>query len=253
MLMKDKLRKFFETIFPDKYSCNICGKELENSARLGLCEECIKDIHFVGDERCTMCGVRIEGHKDICDSCRRYPREFSYARSAVVFEDNARILIHKLKFNSERYIAKYLSAFLVDVFVDEKINCDIVTCVPLSKKRRRARGYNQAEEIAKYFCERLELDCDMSILVKVKEIEPFAKSTASERIEMVSGAYEAVKPELIQDKTVLLIDDVLTTGSTTSEVSKTLVEAGAKEVIVLTFASTALSSNKPDEIDEETE
>jgi len=112
----------------------------------------------------------------------------------------------------------------------------ILAPVPLTKKRQRKRGFNQAEEIAKKLSSFLEISLISDCLIKIKETIPQVELTAEERKENIKGTFLIKNGGLVKDKKILLVDDVFTTGSTMEECAQTLKEAGAKEVWGITAA-----------------
>lgn len=236
------LDKLINGIFPDKYSCIYCGKELPSPKRLGLCAECEREIIFAHDI-CLKCGRVKKGDGVFCDNCIATDRNFDKARSSVVYEGIAKELDMRLKFGSGKYLAKYLSAFMVDTLLENELFSNVVISVPLSKKRKRMRGYNQSEELAIGVSKALKMNYVKGVVVKTKDNLMQAKLSGKEREENVIGVYEVAKPEVVKGKSVLLIDDVLTTGATTGEIARVLKKAGADKVDVLVFASPQMKTN----------
>ena len=243
-MLKIKIREFFDKvlsgIFVDKYNCIVCDAELKEQSQYGLCDECKSKLHFINDNMCKKCGRLQLNEADYCLTCKEHKREFHFARSCVVYDDIAKEIVRGIKFGGKKYFAKYIANFLVEryksAFVNVKI--DLVAPVPMTKKRKSIRGYNQAWEIAKAFAKSVDLIADDSIVAKIKETQEQAKLSGKEREENIIGAYQVKSGEKVKDKSVLIIDDVMTTGSTASEIARILKKAKAKEVYLLTFAST---------------
>ena len=243
-MRKIKIKEFFskilEEIFVDKYNCIACDRELKKKSSLGLCEECKDKLSFIEDRICKKCGRMQLDEADYCTTCKEHKREFDVARSCVIYDDAAKEIVRGLKFGGKKYLAKYVANFLVeryeDAFKDKSF--DIVIPVPLTKKRKKSRRYNQSWEIAKVFANKLGLTADEGIVEKIKETQEQAKLSGKEREANVVGAFEVKEPEKVKDKSVLIIDDVMTTGSTASEIAKVLKKSGASNVYLLTFAST---------------
>ena len=242
--MKKKIKEFFDKIllevFVDKYNCLICDKELRKPSRYGLCEDCLKDMTFLESRICKKCGRLQLNEADYCLTCQNHLRNFDFARSCVVYDDKAKEIVRGLKFGHRKYFAKYVSNFLIDRYAEcfDNKNIDFIIPVPLMKKRVEERGYNQAEEIAKKFADHYNLAIRTDIVEKIKQNNEQAKLSGKEREENVLGVYKVVKPKDVEDKTILLVDDVMTTGSTLSELAKILIKAKAKNVYAITFAST---------------
>ncbi len=225
------LEKILEIFFPTK--CGICGKLGKN-----ICENCYNNLKKY---------EIIKQHKDIY---------FVYR-----YEDIIRELLIKYKFNGNAYLCKTFSECLLK---NKKVckflkSYDIILSVPLHKKRQRERGYNQSTLIAKELAKginnqikiyssknmlhkKLEIKNNFNlefidkVLIKNKNIKPQSEKGIKERINDVKGIYSIVNNSCVYGKKVLLFDDIYTTGSTTNECKKILLEAGAKEVGILTIA-----------------
>ena len=120
---------------------------------------------------------------------------------------------------------------------------DFIACIPLTKKGKRERGYNQSELIAKEIAKQLCLPFYSTILVKLFDNRPQHKLPAAERTGNVAGVFECTEPELAEGKKILLIDDIKTTGATLNECAKILLLNGAQEVACL--CSAIVREHKP--------
>lgn len=232
------LTRIAKLLFVDDCNCILCGKELEDKKRSGLCHDCLAKLPLNDGEICRKCGRVLLNEADYCNTCQNNDRHFSIARSACVYEDGAVTLVRGLKFGGKRYFAKYLANLMTDKYLDEGFDCDCVIAVPLSAKRKRIRGYNQADLLAREISSALRLDYMNGAVVKIKDNERQAKLGHIAREKNVKGAYKVADKEAVKGRRVLLVDDVLTTGATASEVAGILLKAKAKSVSVLTFAST---------------
>ena len=159
--------------------------------------------------------------------------------------------MYRLKFGGRRYLAAFIAEAMVDRYLDCDFECDCVVAVPLSAKRKRKRGYNQAELIAEELSSRLKLPLIDGALVKTKENKSQAKLKRREREENVRGVYEVTAPEAFKGRRVLVVDDVMTTGATLGEVSRILYKAKARSVEALTYCSTRFVSPSENILNEE--
>lgn len=218
-----------ETLFPSDIKCIVCGREIRPN-RYGLCDECKLEIN---ENYCLRCGRHKVGIGDYCGECADRSLHFDEARSAVNYEGNSKALVHRLKFGNAAYLAQVISQYLLDVLLLADWNADCITFVPLHKTGKRKRGYNQAELIARCLAERIDMPC-VDLLEKNKRTPNQARLSGAQRMENIKGVFSVkTKPP----ERIILIDDVLTTGSTADECSKVLKKAGALVVYVLTFAS----------------
>ncbi|MDE5593579.1 MAG: ComF family protein [Clostridiales bacterium] len=216
-------------LFPDDIKCIVCGREIRPN-RYGLCENCKLVIN---DNFCLRCGRHKIGIGDYCDECSEQSLHFDEARSAVNYDGNAKNLIYKLKYGNAKYLANTLSQYLLDVLLLSDWQADCITYVPIHKSRQRKRGYNQAELLARELAERIDLPCE-NLLEKSVKTPNQAKLNRAARLENLKDSFIAVGTP---PDHVILVDDVMTTGSTADECSRILKRAGAKVVYVLTFAS----------------
>lgn len=238
--IKSGFKKLLSEVFVDKYSCIVCDAELREITPYGLCPECFSKLEFAGDSICKKCGRIQTNEADFCLTCQQHKRYFDLARSCVVYNDTAKELVRGIKFGHKKYFGKYLSAYLIDRYkeVYGNIAIDCIVPVPLSKERKKERGYNQAEVIAKYLAEAIQIPLDSTLVEKVLANEEQAKLSGKEREENVVGVYEVARKEDVAGKNILIVDDVMTTGSTLSEIARILKQAKANEVFALTFAGT---------------
>lgn len=228
--MKRKIiDELIQILYPDDIKCIVCGKEMHPN-RYGLCDACKLDIN---ENYCVRCGRHKVGIGDYCNECAGEVLYFDEARSAVNYDKNARDLVLRLKFGNARYLAKHISQYLLDILLLSDWSADCITFVPIHKKRQRKRGYNQAELLANELAAHVDLPC-VKLLEKTSNTVNQARLNREARMKNLSGTFKAVeKPP----EHVILIDDVMTTGSTLNECSKTLKRAGVKIVYALTFAS----------------
>jgi len=201
-------------LFPAK--CPFCARIVSPG---GICAQCEKSIPYTRS------------------NCRRKGDFFTRCVSPLYYESGVRESLIRFKFNNCKHYAAYYAPLVYDCIAQE-FNCDfdIISWVPVSKKRLRKRGYDQsrilAEEVASLFG-------TQAIPVLEKHRHCPAQSgmgTAEKRKANISGCYRCLNPDLIEDKRILLIDDIITTGATLSECAKTLLRAGAGEVLCATVA-----------------
>ena len=235
--------KFFnwlsEQIFPENYTCEICGCEIFDGKR--LCAECAKTVTFNDGETCPVCGRKTES-SSLCLECKALAPSYEKAVSAIVYKDGGAKLVHKFK-NGGAYLKEYFADLLKD-----KCECftdaDCICFVPMTSKAERNRGYNQAELLAKSLSERLNIPLLKDGLSKVKATEPQKSLKRYERENNLKGCFKAER-KAVKDKTILLIDDVLTTGATAEMICTELKRKGAKKVYLATVASVEYkASNK---------
>lgn len=227
MNILNKISRFF---FPLR--CAFCG---DLSSESLVCEECLKQIpecEILG-ETCLKCG----NAKERCE-CRRVNYLFN-GISAVYYNIGiAKEGVYGLKMANRPFAAKYFGERMAKSFSDKfDVKPDVVCSVPCSEKVLKVRGYNHAELLAKAVAKSLSLKYNGKIIKKIKNNKGQHTLTAAERRRNVKGAYRVAAS--LEGKTVLLVDDIKTTGSTLNECAKQLRLKGAKEV----YCAVALISN----------
>jgi ComF family protein len=181
---------------------------------------------------CSQCGMPAPFIEGLCGSCRTREHAFDFARSALVFNDPLREIIHHLKYSDRVSLAKPLGSLLCECLEQESFQGHVIFPVPLHRRRERRRGYNQAILIAEAL-QKLNRTVDTSTLIRRKNTPSQTGLSRSQRTLNLAGAFEVrgCVPDC-----VIVVDDVFTTGSTLHEIAKTLKRHGAKRVEVLTVA-----------------
>lgn len=215
--------------YPDGIKCIVCGREISEN-RYGLCDECAFDIN---GNYCVRCGRHKVGIGDYCGECSSMSLYFDEARSSVVFSGHAKDIVHRLKYGSAAYLARHISEFMLDTLFAADWTFDCFTFVPMFSRKQRKRGYNQAKLLAKALSDCTTTPC-ITLLEKTVDTRNQARLNREERTKNLDGTFRALTrpPEH-----VVIVDDVMTTGSTLNECAKVLKKAGAKIVYALTFAS----------------
>lgn len=224
-------------LYPPNIKCLACGCDLSKQQDVELCDNCIKEISFIEEkDACKCCGGKLTGGGNYCLDCMDKRRSFNFARAVCVYDNLAQRLIHSFKFGDKAYLARTIAQMMADKYFSLGWNCDIVVPVPLSKKRLRSRGYNQSALLAENIAKLINKPVDNTILQKVKETHDQVGLNYQERQENLKESIIVADKTKIEGKSVLLIDDVMTTGATANVCSSVLFSAKATQVKVLTFA-----------------
>lgn len=202
--------------------------------------------------KCTLCGKPLpKGQSDLCTKCRTdtaehppSPIKFPYIadwRALWYYEGNVRESLLRYKFYGKNAYGKVYGQLLAMKLFREGIQADMITWVPISRRRKRKRGFDQVQLIAKVVSRELGIPL-VATLRKVRHTPPQStlKSIAQRRANIL-GAYSPVDPQRIAGKQIFLLDDILTTGATASECARTLLTAGAKKIH---FAAVAAASHQ---------
>ena len=210
------LSAIMDLFFPPK--CAFCGRVVSSRDDL-WCSKCTESLPFTLDS-----GMQSGDYYDFCIS-------------PLYYKGAVRKSLLKFKFRGMAAFADVYGRILADCIRENPdIGYDIISWVPLSGKRKRSRGYDQAMLLALATALNLE-DVAVETLIKPHDVQAQSElSGKEERSANISGAYIAADPELIAGKCVLLIDDIVTTGSTLSECARVLLSAGAKRVVCAALA-----------------
>lgn len=178
----------------------------------------------------------------ICIHCEATAPRFEHAAAFGEYEGALRGLIHLLKYQGVRAAARPLGRQLAESLrpvLAEFTGAFLMVPVPLHRRRRRSRGFNQAELIAKVALRELRdypVELSPKVLVRTRSTESQTGFTREQRRENLRGAFAIADPARVRGCSILLVDDVLTTGATADECSRILMRAGAKQVLVATVA-----------------
>jgi len=225
-------------IFPR--TCLSCGTDLPYDEDGYLCTSCRAKLAQPGPLICKRCGKVLKSGGAHCFACRgskgkQYKCQL--IRSAYVFNEVSRALVHALKYQGADYVAHVMAHFMAERYKEfpELAGVDIVVPVPLFKTRYKKRGYNQSELLARCFANECLLGFSSAALCRMRDTPSQTHLHRAERLANMQGAFFCMQEDLIRRKTVLLIDDVATTGATLEGCAQALKKAGAKRVFAYTF------------------
>ena len=213
--------KILNLIYPQ--TCGICGKIATNS----LCKKC--EIELKKQEESQIIGNNKEEIEN---------KNFDELIYIFKYEGQIRKLILDYKFNEKSYLyLTFVNFLLKNKKIFEKIkNYDTIIPVPISKKRNKTRGYNQSLLIAKEIAQQTNLELVNNCLIKTKNIIEQSKLNKEDRTKNIHGVYELKNKKMIENKKILLIDDIYTTGSTVNECSKILRKGNPSKIGILVLA-----------------
>jgi ComF family protein len=228
-----------DILFPP--CCAACQARLPVPAVDRLCRDCLESIRLIEPPVCTVCGQPFHGPQDtghMCGECIKNPPSFDTARSVLEFKGSVRTLIHRIKYNDDGYALRALSCLAMEYMLPDHLKPDMVIPVPLHPKRLKKRGFNQSLRLARQIFPHIPLRMD--ILTRTLNTKPQTELSMKERLRNVRNAFRAARPLPEGVETILLLDDVYTTGATVRACAKALKRAGAKEVHVFTVARTVM-------------
>lgn len=221
-----------DILFPPH--CYFCGTPLDGHKY--ICSDCLGALKKVSGPVCARCGKPAAEAGRLCPQCAAGEREFFLARSYGQYRPDTLLskAITGMKYRGERALATELGPLLNQGLTGELVRRgELITYVPLTDRKLRERGFNQAKLLARYLAQEVDLPL-VEALMKTRETQPQAELGRKERRTNLKDSFAPVRT--IHRDEVLLIDDVFTTGATATECSKALKHAGAKRVYVVTLA-----------------
>jgi len=207
----------------------------------GLCAACWSGIRFIERPFCERLGTPFQvdlGQPLLSPAAIADPPVFGRARAVAEYDGTASLLVHRLKYNDRLELARALGTMMTRAGAELLAEADVIVPVPLHRWRLWRRRFNQAMVLAKVVSTESGVPCDPSLLHRVKRTRRQVGLTKAQRQENLQGAFR-VPPEpraRLKGKRVLLVDDVLTTGSTANAAARALLRGGAASVDVLAFA-----------------
>lgn len=230
----------FSLVFPD--DCRICEQPLRQISRVPVCPECLRKPEPLAAEYfCAQCRAPFRNafpldEQGLCALCRRGVSGFDAAYSYGFYEGDLRELIHLFKYGRVQTLAKPLGRFL-GLALPREESFDAIVPMPLHWRKRWQRGFNQADLLAREIARRTHTPV-INALRRVRFTATQAGLTNAKRRQNVSGAFRPRGEQALRGQRVLLVDDVMTTGSTAAACARALKMAGARQVVLLTLART---------------
>ena len=230
------LDPFLSLLYPPR--CLLC-RTLGGSC---LCPTCAAAIAPVPEPLCARCGQGVSPEGGGCYNCSRRRPAFDRARALGTYEGVLRAAIHQFKYRDRPQLAEPLGLLLTDYARAHAADLhglafDALLPVPMHPARRRLRGYNQSERLARVLSRELALPLDSRSLVRARRTRPQVGLSEDARRHNLHGAFAVPHPTAITGKCLLLVDDVETTGSSLHGCAVVLKAAGAKAVYALTLAA----------------
>ena len=229
---------FLDVVFPP--SCMACGAATGETS--GLCGSCWRRMRFIEAPFCPRLGLPFAqdlGEGLLSAEALAHPPVFRRARAVVRFADGPeRLLVHRLKYGDRTELARPLGRWMARSGAELVADADLIIPVPLHRLRLLKRRFNQAAALASEIARATGVRCDPLVLRRVKATASQVGMTRSQRQDNMQGAFRVADAGRLQveGRTLLLVDDVLTTGATLNAAARALLRAGAQAVDVLVFA-----------------
>ena len=214
--------------------CAGCG---EVSDEVGtFCPACWRLLEWLGNSGCQRCGLPLAGTEaELCGRCLAEPPKLDRIRAAVAYDDIPRSVALRLKYGRKVALARTMARYMAPLRGDWS-NDTVVVPIPLHRWRLWGRGFNQSGLVARELGRRWKLPVDWRHLQRLKRTKPLKGLNHVQRRKAVAGAFRVAQPTDLRGKTVVLIDDVLTSGSTAEACARVLRRAGASRVELICWA-----------------
>ncbi|MEL7649452.1 MAG: ComF family protein [Sedimentibacter sp.] len=239
--MKSYFESLLEILYPEKNTCFFCGTYDEEIQDRYICADCEKNVRRIVPPVCLRCSKPVEPDSPagLCTDCRLSSWNFEMCRSPFCYEGLIKKGIYMFKYHNKPYFYKFFGKSLAGYM---KSICytdfDLIVPVPLHRSKMRKRGFNQSKLVASYISRDFSIPM-AEVLRRIRKTPKQSEMSREERRANMEDAFSLKNEkmaDLLKEKTVLLVDDVFTTGSTADECSKVLKQGGADKVYVITIA-----------------
>jgi ComF family protein len=229
----------FNFIFPP--ICQICEQERAGAAEGFVCEACRRRVRWVAPPFCERCGLPFEGEITEtfeCSNCHDLDLYFRFARSAIVADSLVLDIIHRYKYSRNLWFETFLANALIEKAAPQLMagEWDWIVPVPLHHSKKREREFNQTERLGSCLANATGIPMNARLVQRVKATETQTTLGKRERAANMAAAFAVREGLRLDGKKIVIIDDVLTTGATTSACARALRMAGAEDVGVWTVA-----------------
>ena len=206
--------------------CPLCGEILQKDFL--VCTLCQKKLPFIGESKCRLCGKMVPEGEMLCGDCLNGGHYFDVSRALFLYNDVMRKSLSSLKYKGRKDIGKSFGKMLAysGESLVKKWQIDVIVPVPVHKSRLKKRGYNQAAVIAGECSEAWHIPLDENAVIRCGKTKAMKELDRKERMKNLENAFSP-GPSSVENKSVLIIDDIYTTGSTMDAVSKILKKRGA--------------------------
>ena len=225
--------------YPD--ACQVCGTDRATAREGYVCSKCWQGLRFIRPPFCERCGLPFEGEittKFECANCREMELHFVRARSVIAAKGMALDLIHRYKYERAVWFEPLFASLLINEAAPllRQEGWDLIVPVPLHSTKQAEREFNQAERLARHLGRATDIPVSTRLVRRIEPTRTQTRLTRAERAQNVRRAFAPIDGTRCNGRRVVLFDDVLTTGATTSACALVLKKQGADEVCVWTLA-----------------
>ncbi len=236
--------RLLDTLMPPR--CLRCGALVSDPG--ALCGDCFDAVTFVTPPFCDQCGLpfldtgSFSSEEIICGACIKHPPVFDRARAVFLYDANSRPLVTRFKFSDRTDHAPALARWMNRAGSDLLEQADVLVPVPLHRWHLIERTYNQSTLLVRHLSRLSGVVAAFHVLRRTKATPRQGNLSASARRRNVAGAFGVHRKELVDEKRIVLVDDVLTTGATLDACARALKNSGAKSVDALIVGRVPASS-----------
>ena len=237
MRVKQIYEVCLDLLFPP--ACHVCGVSSCCDTRELICKDCMGGLRLVGEPVCAICGMEISAKASadhVCGDCLTHTPPFELCRSLFLYDDQVRTLISKLKYQKDLSTLRPIGQLVGLCDLSPFNSCDLIVPVPLHRKRLQERTFNQSLLLARVCFAKKNKRIAASALQRTVNTVPQVSLDAKARRRSLKNVFRINPKTSVSGKTICLIDDVYTTGTTVSQCSRVLLRGGAACVRVLTLA-----------------
>ncbi|MDE5778048.1 MAG: ComF family protein [Lachnospiraceae bacterium] len=211
--------------------CPFCG-EIQPYGASSICRKCIPRLKRVEKPYCMRCGKTVSSEdEEYCNDCHMIPKSYEKGYPVFVYQDPLKKALYDFKYHNQREYAVFFAKCMYLCYRKEweRLEIDGIVPVPVHRRKRRARGYNQAYLLAKELSKHLNVPCHASYLVRISDTNPQKELNDKERMNNLKNAFK-IGQNRIELKRVLLVDDIYTSGATIDSCAKVLKSAAVEKV-----------------------
>lgn len=237
MLLRQLGEGLLNIVYPKR--CPMCMEVIPVHEEEGICPNCMDDLPYISEPRCKKCSKPVfDEEVDLCFDCSKSEHYYSRGWALWLYEGKVRQALYRFKNNNNKIYGRIFGKEVVTLYYRDIIhsNIDMIIPVPLHSKKYKKRGYNQAKIIADAISEAVDIPCESHYLIRTINTKPQKHLSDVGRIHNMQKAFQVIRPECIENKRILLCDDIYTTGSTINGCAKALLRQGAREVYFITVA-----------------
>ena len=240
-IVLDKVKKMPEWVWNEAIQlmfprrCPVCDGIVHPAGEM-ICISCLPKFKLLTPPWCMRCGKKLQDEGEYCRECRGEKHDFTRGRSLYEY-DSAAASLYRFKYSGRREYADFYGEQIVEYLGDfiRGVQPDAIIPIPLHRKRKAKRGYNQAELLARVIGRRMGIPIRTKLLLRVKNTIPLKQLNPKERQNNLKKAF-LIAGNDVKLKTILLVDDIFTTGSTMDEAARTLRSAGVENICYVTLA-----------------